>query len=148
MTEFENVPQNSELIVQKYIDNPLLLDGLKTDIRIHVLVTQTDPLHIYLFEDNFVRRASTPYDNSNWNNTFIHLTNISLNKHNKGVFDATLLRMTDFFRKLQGMGVDTHKIWEQIKDAIIKTIISVEHDLFKWNQKESLTSFHVSKRYN
>ena len=124
-----------------------MLDGKKIDIRIHVLITHTDPLHIYLFKENFVRRASVPYGNKNWNNIFIHLTNIAVNKHNKGAFDASLLKVTDFFKKLQDIGVDTHKIWEQIKDAIIKTLISAEHHLYNWNQKQSISSFQVSCRY-
>lgn len=35
-------------IVQEYIANPLLLDGLKFDLRVYVVLTQLKPLTIYM----------------------------------------------------------------------------------------------------
>jgi len=39
------------IVVQKYIANPLLLDGYKFDMRIYVLVTNFHPLEAFLYKE-------------------------------------------------------------------------------------------------
>ncbi|CCW68095.1 unnamed protein product [Phytomonas sp. Hart1] len=52
-----------QYVVQKYIDNPLLLDGKKMDLRLYVAVTSYNPLTVYLHEEGLVRLAAEPYAN-------------------------------------------------------------------------------------
>ena len=72
------------MIVQEYISNPLLIDDLKFDIRIYVLMTSIDPLKLYIFEDDLVRFSTEKYSNrmEDLANIFIHLTNYTINKVN------------------------------------------------------------------
>jgi tubulin polyglutamylase TTLL4 len=37
--------------VSKYVSKPHLINGLKYDLRIYILVTSFDPLRIYFFKD-------------------------------------------------------------------------------------------------
>ena len=81
------------MIASHYIHNPLLIDGLKFDLRIYVLVTSVNPLRIYVYEDGLARFATTKYhapkdeaQNNNREGKFCHLTNYSLNKYNKSGF--------------------------------------------------------------
>ena len=52
------VPLDEPMVVGKYIDNPLLVNGHKWDLRLYVAVTSYDPLTIYLYEEGLVRFAT------------------------------------------------------------------------------------------
>lgn len=70
------------VVVAKYIDNPLLVNGYKWDLRLYVLVTSFNPLVVYLYEEGLVRFATVKYvcDRSRINNRRMHLCNYSVNK--------------------------------------------------------------------
>jgi hypothetical protein len=72
-----------ECIIQKYIDNPLLIDGNKFDLRLYVCVTSYSPLKVYLYHDGLVRFSTKKYDMENIKDVFSHLTNYSINKKSK-----------------------------------------------------------------
>jgi glutathione synthase/RimK-type ligase-like ATP-grasp enzyme len=55
----DNQPQN--FVIQKYLSQPLLINNLKFDIRIYVVVTGIDPLRIYIYNDGLVRFATEEY---------------------------------------------------------------------------------------
>ena len=72
------------------MQNPYLLDGLKFDLRLYVLVLSCEPLKIFLYEEGLVRFATQPFvpftkasDKSAYNNLFMHLTNYAINKESK-----------------------------------------------------------------
>jgi hypothetical protein len=43
----DDLPETS--IASHYVDNPLLVDGRKTDLRVYVLVTSFQPLRAYIY---------------------------------------------------------------------------------------------------
>lgn len=65
---------------QRYIHNPMLIDGRKFDLRLYVLVTSMEPLRVYLFEEGLVRFSTKRYSLRNLRSRFTHLTNYSINK--------------------------------------------------------------------
>lgn len=70
-------------VISKYIENPLLIGGKKFDLRLYVLVTSFKPLKAYIYKLGFCRFCTVKY-NSNVNeldNVFVHLTNVSIQKH-------------------------------------------------------------------
>ena len=74
--------QDDNWVVEKYINNPLLLNGKKFDLRLYVCVTSFHPLRIYLHQEGLVRFATESYNNTTFTNPFVHLTNYSINKYN------------------------------------------------------------------
>ena len=75
---------SKERVVQEYIGEPLLLDGLKFDLRLYVLVTAVQPrIKAYLYREGLARFAVDEYvapSRDNLRNVHMHLTNYSLNK--------------------------------------------------------------------
>jgi tubulin polyglutamylase TTLL6/13 len=72
-------------VIQKYISNPYLIDGLKFDFRIYVLLRSINPLKIYVYEEGLSRFATSKYEppsKTNCTNTMMHLTNYAINKKN------------------------------------------------------------------
>lgn len=80
----DDVPPKHNYVVSEYIQRPLLINGLKFDLRIYVAVTSVNPLRIYIYEEGLARFATEKYDKtfSDTKNVFSHLTNYSINKKN------------------------------------------------------------------
>lgn len=51
----------ADAVASHYIDKPLLLDGLKFDLRIYALVTSCEPLRVFLFKQGLVRCCTQAY---------------------------------------------------------------------------------------
>jgi hypothetical protein len=79
--DLSELQMNESQVISRYIDNPLLINGLKFDLRLYVLVTNFDPLKVYVYNEGLVRFASEPYNiETIKSNVYAHLTNYSINK--------------------------------------------------------------------
>ena len=75
-------PEN--YVVQEYLNKPLLIDKMKFDLRLYVLILGVDPLRIFLFKDGLARLATDAYKqptDDNIGNLMMHLTNYAINKN-------------------------------------------------------------------
>ena len=81
------------MVVSEYLKTPYLIEGLKFDLRLYVLITSCDPLRLFLYPDGLVRFATEKYEEpkrKNLNNLYMHLTNYAINKFSsKYVFNES-----------------------------------------------------------
>lgn len=130
-------------MVQKYITNPYLLDGLKFDLRLYVVVTSCSPLTIFWHKEGLARFATMPYTSpvnvsKDLNSQTVHLTNYAVNKDSENfkISDEDIRAGTSSKRKLETVyarlekeGVDIALLKLKIADLIIKTLISIQPEL-------------------
>lgn len=97
----------------EYIEQPLLINGLKFDLRIYVLILNLYPLEIFLYDEGLVRFATVDYKaptSDNLHQTFMHLTNYSLNKRSAGYKHTTDEKQTDGSKRKLTL------VWKQLID--------------------------------
>ncbi|XP_077395098.1 tubulin polyglutamylase TTLL5 isoform X2 [Festucalex cinctus] len=128
---------DENILVSRYIHNPLLIDDFKFDVRLYVLVTSYDPLLIYVYEEGLARFATVKYDRTakNIKNNFMHLTNYSVNKKSSFYVSCDDPEVEDYgnkwsmsavLRYLREEGKDTTRLMRQVEDVIIKAVLSAQ----------------------
>ncbi|XP_072031689.1 tubulin polyglutamylase TTLL5-like isoform X3 [Amphiura filiformis] len=133
----QNLPLNANLLVCRYLDNPMLIDGFKFDCRIYVAVTSYDPLRAYIYEEGLARFATVQYSTSNRTikNQCMHLTNYSINKKSQDFVKSNDAMVEDYgnkwtlgamLRYIKKQGRDIRVLVQRIEDCIIKTLLCAE----------------------
>ncbi|XP_049300964.1 tubulin polyglutamylase TTLL5 isoform X2 [Anopheles funestus] len=131
----DQISSFEQVVVAKYISDPLCIDGHKCDIRIYVAVTSFDPLIIYIYEEGLVRLATVKYDRTAENlwNPCMHLCNYSINKYHTDYIRSSNAGEEDvghkwtlsaLLRHLRSQGCNTEQLMLAIEDLIIKAIFS------------------------
>lgn len=137
----EEINPEEKHVVQEYLSKPYLIEGLKFDLRIYVLVTSCDPLRVFVHEDGLTRFATEEYEKPNLNNIedlCMHLTNYAINKNNPNfiynedpecddVGHKRSLKST--YELLMDKGKNVEKLKSRIDDMIIKTLCSIQPNL-------------------
>ena len=137
--------RSNMIIIQKYIENPLLYFGRKFDIRIWALLTQD--LRIYVFEEGHLKCCSINYD-LNSENTFCHLTNYSFQKYNSnfGKYEygneASFSDLQKNIKANYDNKVDfKNDIFPKIKQIILFVFESVKYKINPLDRKYSFEIF-------
>jgi hypothetical protein len=112
---------SGKCVVQRYIEDPMLIDGRKFDCRLYVLVSGVAPaLRAHVYNEGLVRMCTVPYaapTEENFANSKMHLTNIAVNEEFLGDAEDTadckmllseflasgLVAPTDFWRQIHGL---------------------------------------------
>ena len=122
---------------------PYLIDNLKLDMGIYVLLYGVDPLRLFVFREGLSRSVTEeyvgPYKN-NLDNLYMHLTNYALNKNSenfesnedsadddvghKRSVSSVLKYIEEQEKEEGGTGITAEKLWAQIDDIAVKTLIS------------------------
>ncbi|KAJ8339169.1 hypothetical protein SKAU_G00359550 [Synaphobranchus kaupii] len=132
-------------VVQEYIHKPLLIDKLKFDIRLYVLVKSLQPLEIYIAKEGLSRFCTEPYQEpsqKNLDQVYMHLTNYSLNVqsgnfvHSDSTNTGSKRTFSSILYRLASKGVDIKKVWSDIISLVIKTVIALEPELKVYYQAD------------
>ena len=140
-----NVKPCNQTIIQKYIENPLVINGRKFDIRQWVLVTDLNPLTVWLFETPYVRFGAENYHIDDFKNVFSQLTGNSIAKHsdkfNTGEIEGDMwenAQFREFLKKTYG-GDPWIEIQKKIEKIVILSLECAKHKLF--NRKNNFEVF-------
>lgn len=133
-------------VAQRYLHKPYLIDGLKFDLRIYVLVTGITPLRCFIYKEGLARFATEFYQSptgSNLNNLMMHLTNYAINKEAEGFIQNEDENMADIGHKRSLTSILSHidmnrqtpldksgdQVWDEIKQICVKTLLSGIHPM-------------------
>lgn len=130
---YEFINTREYCVVQKYIENPLLINNKKFDIRQWVLVYGTDPLQIWIYKSCYLRFSVNDYTTAQLSDVFTHLTNNSISKKskefNQSDIEGCMWNSEKFRLHLEsehGSDIWTQKISKEIRNIIIKSLLSIK----------------------
>jgi len=135
---WESIQPGEHYVVQRYLHKPFLIDNLKFDMRVYVLLAGCDPLKIFLYDDGLGRFCTEEYiapTGENLENVCMHLTNYAINKDNPNfVFNESSnaddvghkRSLKAVMKMLESQGHDVKALWSDIRKIIIKTFCSVQ----------------------
>ena len=129
------VYQNSTIIIQKYIEKPLCYNGRKCDMRLWVMLTWD--FNLYLFKEGHFKATSLPYD-VNSQDSYVHLTNYSVQKNNKNFakFETgNEISFADFENSLDNKINVRKDLLPKVKEIIIHSLKSVCGKINKLERK-------------
>eukprot|EP00826_Nyctotherus_ovalis_P056676 TRINITY_DN769_c0_g8_i1.p1 TRINITY_DN769_c0_g8~~TRINITY_DN769_c0_g8_i1.p1 ORF type:complete len:502 (+),score=110.94 TRINITY_DN769_c0_g8_i1:321-1826(+) len=153
---FDRIDQGARYVVQRYVRKPYLIEGLKFDLRIYVLVYGCDPLRVYLFKEGLARFSTNEYarpSRDNMQNLYMHLTNYAINKTNANfVFNSDANNPTIGHKRslsfvwnyIDAHGGNSKSIQRKIKRAIVKTLCAVQPQLVRCFRSCQPTHFENS----
>ena len=64
LRKFADLPKNAytmEYLVQRYIENPLLINGKKFDIRLYVVIKGAEKIEAYVYEEGLARFCTVSF---------------------------------------------------------------------------------------
>eukprot|EP00347_Sterkiella_histriomuscorum_P014185 403361837 len=131
--QYVKAVKGRSFIVQKYIENPLIVMKKKFDIRQWVLVTDWNPLTVWIYKECYIRFSPIDYDITKLNDKFMHLTNNAIvsksEKFYESEIEGNMWSCEQFSSHLQETyqkDVFQDEIWPQIQKYVTCSLQSVQ----------------------
>ena len=119
-------------VVQKYIENPLIICNKKFDIRQWVLISNSDPLTVWIYKRCYLRFSLEDYSDDNILNPYIHLTNNSISKMSKKFENSDIKgcmwsvgQFQDYLIQETGSDLWTSSVYPAIKKIVKYSLLAV-----------------------
>ncbi len=125
-------------VIQRYLDNPYLLQGRKFHARVYVMVTGSNPPRAYVYREGIARIAPERYatDNMALQRPAIHVTNTALhlnhpelriskdaNEENVG----NIWTMSAVYRQMAADGMDAQAVWSRVA-LLARNVVVIAND--------------------
>ena len=112
-------------VAQRYITNPLLVNGRKFHIRLYLLITSLQPLRAYLHKEGLVLFAISNYtsNHNSLNDLSIHLTNAAVADRERRESVTNSMLLTELWKVLE-LKVNVSYVKEEIKSIMSKLVLS------------------------
>ncbi|HKT17006.1 MAG TPA: tetratricopeptide repeat protein [Stellaceae bacterium] len=118
-----------DVVVQRYLSRPFLVEGRKAHLRIYCLITAPAPLRAYVYGEGIVRFAPEPYDPrpEALANNAMHVTNTALHRGNPALVVSQDARREDeghvwslsaYLKRLSAAGGDGQAVFQKIERLI------------------------------
>ncbi|XP_052132166.1 tubulin polyglutamylase TTLL13-like isoform X2 [Frankliniella occidentalis] len=119
-------------VVQRYVQDPLLIAGYKFDLRLYVCVPSFHPLRVYLYREGLARFSTERFSLKSLDNLYCHLTNTSLNKQGPAYSEMkervgaagckwTLQQLRRYFHQAR---ISDWWLWQRISQLVVLTVLS------------------------
>ena len=134
---------SNEIIIQKYLDRPLLYNKRKFDIRCFVLIDYD--LNLFFFREGHLKASSELY-NLNDRNRFIHITNYSLQKKSskfETYEEGNEISYSDFKKYLESQNIPLSNFDKMIKQMKLLVEISMKSVGTKFLKTNPVLSFEI-----
>ena len=144
-----NIKLHNQTVIQKYIENPLVIKGRKFDIRQWVLVTNFNPLNVYLFDTPYIRFGAEEYHIDDFKNIFSQLTGNSIAKHSEKFENSEIegdmweiAQFREYLQKREGKDV-WPEIQQKIKKIVIYALHCAKHKIMKRKNAFEILGFDI-----
>lgn len=134
LASIQHYTQEGLWVIQKYIENPLLINNRKFDIRVWVLLTSTSTISGYIYTRPYLRFSSEEFTSDDTENLFIHLTNNSIIKYSQNFSEENSMWHNEKLQEwiIAQTGQDLWPgIFAGIKEIVERTIVEVKNKIVK-----------------
>jgi len=143
--EKKGLYKSNKIILQKYIEKPLLYNGRKFDVRLWVLLTHTN--EIYLFREGHLKATSFNYTSES-TDLYIHLTNYSVQKYSDNFQkfecgnEISFDELQESLNKYYNLNLDIRQeLLPKLKNIIFISMESVKKLINKFHRKNCFEIF-------
>ena len=144
-----NIKSHNQTVIQKYIENPLIIKGRKFDIRQWVLVTNFNPLIVYLFDTPYIRFGAEDFHLDDFKNIFSQLTGNSIAKHSEKFENSEIEgdmweieQFREYLKEKEGKDA-WPEIQNKIKKIVIYALECAKHKIMKRKNSFEILGFDI-----
>lgn len=125
----ESLLDRADVVVQRYVDRPYLVNGRKGHLRIYCFITSASPLRAHVYSEGIVRFAPEPYDPdpARLGDVAMHVTNTALHRGHPGLVisddpnkedEGLVWSLSAYLRRMQADGCDAQAVFGEIRDLV------------------------------